>query len=124
MENQQQKWVTLSFVAASALLAFLVFSFGQKFAGVYDLEARFRHVEVALQGGAILLGVVLFAFLYRSDAVNQFMAEVVVELSRVTWPTQRETRAATILVVIMVLLSGVFLGLLDYFWTVLLKWII
>jgi len=102
----------------------LVFSFGQKFAGVYDLEARFRHVEVALQGGAILLGVVLFAFLYRSDAVNQFMAEVVVELSRVTWPTQRETRAATILVVIMVLLSGVFLGLLDYFWTVLLKWII
>ncbi len=124
MENQQQKWVTLSFVAVSALLAFLVFSFGQKFAGVYDLEARFRNVELALQGVAVLLGVLLFVFLYRSEAVNQFMAEVVVELSRVSWPTQKETRAATLLVVVMVLISGLFLGLLDYLWTILLKWII
>jgi preprotein translocase subunit SecE len=124
MENQQQKWVTMSFVATSALLAILVFSFGQKFAGAYDLEARFRHVEMILQGGSVLLGVLLFSFLYRSDAVNQFMAEVVVELSRVSWPTQKETRAATLLVVVMVLISGLFLGLMDYLWTVLLKWII
>ena len=124
MENQQQKWVTLSFVAASALLAFLVFSFGQKIAGAYDWEARFRNVEMGLQGLSIVLGLGLFAFLYRSDAVNQFMAEVVVELSRVSWPTQKETRAATLLVVVMVLISGVFLGLLDYLWTILLKWII
>ncbi|NDD90698.1 preprotein translocase subunit SecE [bacterium] len=52
------------------------------------------------------------------------MAEVVVELSRVSWPTQKETQAATVMVVIMVLLSGAFLGFLDYLWTVMLKWII
>ncbi len=124
MENQQQKWVTLSFLAASALVAFLIFSFGEQIAGFYDLEARMRHAELILQGLSIALGLGLFLFLYRSDVVNQFMSEVVVELSRVSWPSQRETRAATILVIVMVLISGLFLGLLDYFWTVLLKWVI
>lgn len=83
-----------------------------------------RHAELILQGLSIALGLGLFLFLYRSDVVNQFMSEVVVELSRVSWPSQRETRAATILVIVMVLISGLFLGLLDYFWTVLLKWVI
>jgi preprotein translocase subunit SecE len=124
MENQQQKWVTMSFVAAAALLAFLVFSFGQKFIGAYDLEARVRNIEVLLQAGSVLVGFILFVCLYRSDAINQFMSEVVVELSRVSWPTQKETRAATLLVVVMVLISGFFLGLLDYLWTVVLKWVI
>ena len=124
MENQQQKWVTMSFLAASALLAFLVFSFGQKFAGAYDLEARFRNIEMILQGGAVFLGLLLFSFLYRNEAANQFMTEVVVELSRVSWPTQKETRGATVLVVVMVLISGLFLGFLDYLWTILLKWVI
>jgi preprotein translocase subunit SecE len=124
MENQQQKWVTLSFVAVCALMAFLVFSFGQKISAFYDFEARVRNLELILQGVALLVGVGLFTYLYRSEPVNQFMAEVVTELSRVSWPTQKETRAATMLVVIMVVIAGLFLGLLDYLWTVLLKWVI
>jgi len=62
--------------------------------------------------------------LYRSEHATQFMTEVVVELSRVTWPTQKETSAATILVIVMVVISGLFLGFLDYLWTVILKWVI
>jgi len=124
MENQQQKWVTVSFVAVSALLAFLLFSFGQKLSGAYDLEARFHNAELILLGIAVLSGLVLFLALNRSEAINQFMAEVVVELSRVSWPTQKETRASTVLVVIMVVVSGLFLGLMDYLWTVILKWLI
>ena len=124
MENQQQKWVTVSFVAVSVLLAFLVFSLGQKLSGAYDLEARFKSVELVVQGLSVLVGLVLFFFLNRNESVNQFMTEVVVELSRVSWPSQKETRASTILVVIMVVISGLFLGLMDYLWTVVLKWLI
>jgi preprotein translocase subunit SecE len=49
------------------------------------------------------------------------MNEVMVELSRVTWPTQKETTTSTIVVIVMVVISGLILGFLDYLWTALLK---
>lgn len=124
MENQQQKWVTLSYLAVAALLSFVALQLGQKLVGAYDLEARVRNVEMILRVVSMLAGAILFFVLYRSEQATQFVSEVVVELSRVTWPTQKETSSATILVIIMVLISGIFLGFLDYVWTVLLKWII
>ena len=124
MENQQQKWVTLSYLAVAALLSFVALQLGQRLVGAYDLEAKVRNAEMILRVVSILAGAVLFFVLYRSEQATQFVSEVVVELSRVTWPTQKETSAATILVVIMVLISGLFLGFLDYLWTVILKWII
>jgi len=124
MENQQQKWVTLSYLAVAALLSFVALQLGQRLVGAYDLEAKVRNAEMILRVVSILAGAILFFVLYRSEQATQFVSEVVVELSRVTWPTQKETSAATILVVIMVLISGLFLGFLDYLWTVILKWII
>ena len=124
MENQHQKWVTLSYLAVAALLSFVALQLGQRLVGAYDLEAKVRNAEMILRVVSILAGAVLFFVLYRSEQATQFVSEVVVELSRVTWPTQKETSAATILVVIMVLISGLFLGFLDYLWTVILKWII
>ena len=67
---------------------------------------------------------ILFFILYRNEKTNQFMTEVVVELSRVTWPAQKETSWATFLVIVMVLISGMVLGFFDYLWTVLIKQII
>ncbi len=121
MENQNQKWVNLSYAAASFLLGFIISSFLMKVAGAYDLETKIKNVELVIRLSAIVAGVILFVFLYRNDQVNQFMNEVVIELSRVTWPTQKETSSATVVVIIMVLISGMVLGLLDYTWTMLLK---
>jgi len=124
MENQHQKWVTLSYLAIAALLAFVALQLGQKLVGAYDLEARVRNAELMIRGFSVFAGLLLFVALYRSEQATQFMTEVVVELSRVTWPTQKETSAATILVIVMVVISGLFLGFLDYLWTVILKWVI
>ncbi|OGD43298.1 preprotein translocase subunit SecE [Candidatus Azambacteria bacterium RIFOXYD1_FULL_42_11] len=63
----------------------------------------------------------MFLALLRNQKANKFMNEVMVELSRVTWPTQKETSSATFIVIIMVLISGLILGLLDYVWTKLLQ---
>jgi len=124
MENQHQKWVTLSYLAIAALLAFVALQLGQKLVGAYDLEARVRNAELMIRGFSVFAGLLLFVALYRSEQATQFMTEVVVELSRVTWPTQKETSADTILVIVMVVISGLFLGFLDYLWTVILKWVI
>jgi len=124
MESQYQKWVNLSYLALAALVAYVIFAFGVKLAGSYDLEARVRNIDLILQGVSIGIGAILFFVLFRSEQTNQFMNEVMVELSRVTWPTQKETTSATFVVIVMVVVSGMILGFLDYFWTSLLKWIL
>lgn len=43
----------------------------------------------------------------------QFFREVKVELKKVTWPSRKEALASTSVVVALVLLSAIFLGLVD-----------
>jgi len=44
---------------------------------------------------------------------NEFLANVKAELKKVTWPTKKETYASTMIVIVLVLLSAVFLGGVD-----------
>jgi preprotein translocase SecE subunit len=124
MESQYQKWVNLSYLAVAILLGYVIFDLGAKFIGVYDLESRVHNVELLLRGVSVLAGAILFGVLYMHEQANQFMNEVMVELSRVTWPTQKETMSATVVVMIMVIISGVVLGILDYLWTTILHWVL
>lgn len=124
MESQHQKWVNLSYLALSALFGYIVFSLSGKVTGAYDLEARVRNIDLILRAVALVGGLGLFFVLYRSERANQFMNEVAVELSRVTWPSQRDTVNSTFVVIIMVIISGIVLGFLDYCWIQLLKWVL
>jgi len=124
MESQYQKWVNLSYLAVAILFGYLLFSAAGTIVGYYDLEAKVRNVDLMIRIGSVVAGAALFVGLYRNDQANQFMNEVVAELSRVTWPTQKDTSSATLIVIIMVIISGMVLGLLDYFWIQLLKWVL
>jgi len=44
---------------------------------------------------------------------NKFLTDVKVELKKVTWPTRKDTYASTIVVIVLVLASAVFLGGVD-----------
>jgi preprotein translocase subunit SecE len=123
MESQYQKWVNLSYLALAVLFGYLVFAVAGKIVGTYDLEARVRNVELILRGVSVVFGAILFLVLYRNHQANQFMNEVMAELARVTWPTPKDTSSATLIVIVMVVVSGMILGLLDYFCIQLLKWV-
>lgn len=124
MESQFQKWVNLSYLAVAVLLGYILFAASMQVGGVFDLEAKVKNFHLVAQGASVLVGAILFLILYRNENVNQFMNEVMTELSRVTWPTQKETSSATVIVIVMVLISGMILGLLDYFFTYVIKQII
>ena len=47
------------------------------------------------------------------DTVRQFLREVRVELSKVTWPSRKDTIASTSIVLVIVILIGAFLGIVD-----------
>ena len=44
----------------------------------------------------------------------QFLEEAWVELKRVHWPSRKETSAATVVVLVLVLIVSLFLGLIDF----------
>ena len=51
---------------------------------------------------------------------REFLQECWVELKKVHWPTRKETQAATIVVIIGVTIVALYLGLVDF----LLSWVI
>lgn len=121
MENQYRKWVNLSYLAAAFLFYYIVFSFSVKVSATWNLETQIRNADLVFRLFSMACGGGLFIYLYRHELANKFMNEVIVELARVTWPTQKETVSATIIVIIMVIISGMILGALDYLWTALLQ---
>jgi preprotein translocase subunit SecE len=44
---------------------------------------------------------------------NEFLADVKAELKKVTWPTRKDTYASSLVVIVLVLVSAVFLGGVD-----------
>jgi preprotein translocase subunit SecE len=47
------------------------------------------------------------------DRVVLFFREVKVEIKKISWPQRKETIASTSIVIIIVLIIGIFLGIVD-----------
>ena len=124
MENSNQKWVSVTFLAFSVLIGYIIFAGLFKLAGVYDFEAKVKNIDLVIRLVSIGIGALLFLILYKNDTANQFMHETVTELSRVTWPTNKETISSTWIVILMVLVTGLILGFFDKFWTLVIQWIL
>jgi preprotein translocase subunit SecE len=54
---------------------------------------------------------------WRIPRTQTVSLEVALELQRVTWPSMRETRAATIAVIVASTVAAVVLGLFDMVWS-------
>jgi preprotein translocase SecE subunit len=115
MENNQEKWVNLSFISAAVLTAVILFLVAQKFAGLLSFD-HVRNLDLILKASSAAVGLALFIGLYRSQLANSFMNEVVVEVTKVTWPTQNETLKATVAVLIAVTIAGFVLWIVDSVW--------
>ena len=58
------------------------------------------------------------------DKVRQFLREVKAELKKITWPGRKETIASTVVVIVIVLVAGVYLGIVDMILSRLIRFII
>ncbi len=53
---------------------------------------------------------------WRTPRVQTLSLEVAGELKKVTWPSLRETRAATVAVIVATIVAAMILGSFDYVW--------
>ena len=65
-------------------------------------------------GFALALAAGLYAF--KNQKAHTFANEVVAELLKCTWPSKKETRTATVVVIVTALIIAAILGLFDAVW--------
>ena len=77
--------------------------------------------EFSISMVSAVITIVAAIAMYRSDRIYTLANEVAGELKKVTWPTAKEVRTATIVVVVMALISAVILSLFDLLFSTLTK---
>jgi len=51
------------------------------------------------------------------NKINNFIKEAIAELKKVIWPTKKDLKNSTIVVISTIIIASVFIGLVDIFFT-------
>jgi preprotein translocase subunit SecE len=112
-ENAPNKPVHLIYLCGAVLLFYLLqWSIDWVWGYFATSPSEFKMSLIAAIG-AVVAGVAL----YRNDRIYHLANEVSNELKKVTWPTAKEVRSATLVVVVMAVTSAVILFLFDLVWS-------
>jgi preprotein translocase subunit SecE len=104
---------------AFAILAAVVLARGIHaglfYAGIEDYPLLGSEFTASTAAG-VVLAIIAFAATFRNPEVRPLADQVASELAKVVWPTRQETWSATIVVIVTVIISAVYLGLFDAVW--------
>jgi preprotein translocase subunit SecE len=106
-----ERWVQLAFMVAALLL---VWVYDHLINAVWYLFAD--PSETIATVGAVFLGIVTAIALYRHKPSYSLTHEVAEELSKVTWPTRKETSSSTVVVVVASIIAAFVLFMFDTVW--------
>ena len=73
--------------------------------------------EFYVTAGAAVVALVVGISFYRHERTFNLVNEVTAELKKVSWPTGKEVKAATIVVIVMTIISAIILGFFDFIWS-------
>src|SRR5688572_22533612 len=114
MEQSTVKKVTLvSFLAFGALAYIVTEVLFRSFASAFGVVQRLYSMDIASHGIPIAVGVLLFSILFFSKKANVWAEEVVLEVSKVVWPSRKDTVGMTIVVCVMVFIASIILFMFD-----------
>lgn len=115
MDNTNSKIVTLSFLSFSIIIGFTVSTLLRVFSGAFGVIAKAMEYDLVKHGLPVAIAFGLFIYLQFNKNVLAWADEVIAEIKKIVWPTTKDTRGMTIVVVIMVLISSVIVSVFDMF---------
>jgi len=113
------KIVHLMFAIGGLLAAFLLSK-----AGDWVWSYFSKPNELAINGIALVIAAGAALIAYRNERVFAAATEVTRELEKVTWPSRKETSAATVVVIVTVAIAAIVLSTFDLVWMKLSGWIL
>jgi preprotein translocase subunit SecE len=105
------KYVHLMFAVGGVLLAFVLTKLGD---WVWSIFAKPN--DLILSGGSVLVAGIATYLAYRSERIFTAAFDVAAELEKVTWPSRRETYAATLVVLVTVTIAAIITWSFDLTW--------
>lgn len=114
MENDNSKILTVSFVALGIVGAVVMVTILDFLATTFGSVARLYGQDTFRHGLVLGSGILTFALLQFNPKVRKYGDEVVTEVRKVIFPSRKDTIGMTIVVSIMLIFSGVALGVFDY----------
>jgi preprotein translocase subunit SecE len=112
-DNAPNKPVHLMFLGGGLLFFYLLqWTIDWIWGYFVAAPSEFYVTSIALVA-ALFVGVSM----YRNERVHTLATEVAAELKKVAWPSGKDVKAATIVVVIMTIVSAAILGVFDAVWS-------
>jgi preprotein translocase subunit SecE len=112
-ENAPNKPVHLMYLVGAIVLFYVLQWSIDWIWGYFGAVPNEMYVSLGSALAALIVGVAM----YKSDKYYYLANEVASELKKVTWPTAKEIRTSTFVVIIMAIISAVILGLFDFVWS-------
>ena len=114
-----ERWVQFAYAACAIALAWFLIKASTAIWTILadNVDAVPEPNATAIAVGAGLLAFISAVAAYRSKKVHTFVVEVCVELSKVSWPTRKETWSQTIVVLIVSVIAAIILGVYDAVWS-------
>jgi preprotein translocase subunit SecE len=113
------KVIHLMFAIGGLLAAFILSKAGD---WIWSYFAKPN--ELAVNGAALVIAASAALIAYRNERVFAAASEVTRELEKVTWPSRKETSAATVVVIVTVAIAAIVLSTFDLVWMKLSGWIL
>jgi preprotein translocase subunit SecE len=111
------KFIHLTFALAGLLAAFVLARTGEWVWSYFS-----KPNDLVVNGAAMLIAGVAAWTAYRNEQVFATIHDITRELEKVSWPTRKETSAATIVVLVTVSLAAVILSGFDAIWAFFTNW--
>lgn len=115
MEKTNSKYVTLAFILFSALVGFTLSALIKAFSGAFAVVARLSNFDLFKHGIPVGIAFGLFFYLQFNKNVLAWSDEVIGEIKKIVWPPIKDTRAMTVVVIIMVFISSIIISVFDLF---------
>ena len=113
IKQENLKIVTLSFVAFSFLMAFVAQVLFETLSVASGFFANYYSMDTFRHGVPIFAGVACFLFFQVNSKYRKLADEVVTEVRKVVWVGKDELYSMTILVSVILIVSGIVLGIFD-----------
>ena len=108
----ERKWTYVMFAVGGLVLAYLLIKIGDWAWGYYGSRPN----ELLVDGIAFAVAILATLIALKNERVFTLASECATELKKVTWPTRKETGAQTVVVIVTVIVSSLFLGIFDSMW--------
>jgi len=116
-ENAPNKPVHLIYICGACLLFFVMQWSIDWVWGYFDRYIGSAPSEFTISITSAAVAFFAAVITYRNDRVYTLANEVASELKKVTWPSAKEVRTATIVVIVMSVISALILGFFDLIWS-------